>query len=251
MPKRKMFVPNSRRVRRRRARRAPTRALGRMRFRRRRQFIPRTITPDSKMVRLRYAETFQLNPGSGATAMAHIKCNDLYAPSTLSGAHQPLGFDQVMQLYERFCVVGSKISCAFQLNQDTSVTGIVGVAVRNTDTDESVQDTGAVQTNEGLLERNRTKWTYTGNTMNGAPIARVSQKFGTKKFFHVSTINSNAGNQRDEGTLWGTASASPTTLAYYNIFAAPFADSADISATVRIVVEYTAVFQGRVLLGQS
>lgn len=245
-----MFVPNSRRVRRRRARRAPTRALGRMRFRRRRQFIPRTITPDSKMVRLRYSETFQLNPASGATAMAHIKANDLYAPSTLTGAHQPLGFDQIMQLYERFCVVGSKISCAFQVNQ-TTATAIVGVAVRNSDTDESVQDTTAVQTNEGLLERNRTKWTYASTQLAGAPVARVQQKFGTKKFFHVSTINSNAGNQRDEGTLWGTDSASPTTLAYYNIFAAAFADTQDISASVRIVVEYTAVFQGRRLLGQS
>jgi hypothetical protein len=247
-----MFVPNSRRVRRRRARRAPTRALGRMRYRRRRQYIPRTITPDSKMVKLRYSEVFQLNPGSGATAMAHIKANDIYAPSTGSGAHQPLGFDQIMQLYERFCVVGSKISCAFQLNQDGTNTGIVGVALRNTDTDESVQDTTAVQTNEGLLERNRTKWTYSGNQLTGAPVARVQQKFGTKKFFHVSTINSNAGNQRDEGTLWGTASASPTTLAYYNIFCAAFDDrNTNINCTVRIVVEYTAVFQGRVLLGQS
>ncbi len=250
MPKRKMFVPNNRRVRRRtRARAAPIRAVTRFR-RRRRQFIPRTITPDSKMVRLRYSLFATLNPGSGATDMLHIKANDLYAPSTVLGSHQPMGFDQIMQLYERFCVVGSKISAAFMV-QNSTQTAIAGIAVRNTDTDESVQDTGATQTNEGLLERNRTKWTYAGNQQNGAPIARVSQKFGTKKFFHLKSINDNAGNLLDEGTIWGTESASPTTLAYYNVFLAPFADSQDISASVRIIVDYVAVFQGRKLLGQS
>ena len=118
--------------------------------------------------------------------MLNVKANDLYAPSTGTGAHQPMGFDQIMALYERFCVVGSKISVAFQTNQ--SQTAIVGIALRNSTTSESVQDNTAGQTNEGLLERNRTKWTYASPQAAGAPVARVSQKFGLKtRFVKISS----------------------------------------------------------------
>ncbi len=189
--------------------------------------------------------------------MEHVKANDLFAPSTGTGAHQPLGFDQLMQLYERFCVVGSKINAAFIINNTGAAenarppTAIVGVALRNSSTAESVQDNTAFQPNEGLLERNRTVWKYMNSQSNGGNILSVTKKFGTKRFFHVRSINDSAGPLRDEGTLWGTNSASPTTIAYYNVFAAPFNDTQDISLTVRITVDYTAVFQGRRLLGQS
>ena len=249
MPKRRMRLPypSRKRTRTMARRRAPFR---RIRFRRRRQFIPRTITPDTKMIKMRYAFTAQMNPSSGATAMINVKANDLYAPSSgFQGAHQPMGFDQIMQLYERFCVVGSKISVAFESNQSSSA--IVGIALRNSTTAESVQDNTAGQSNEGLLERNRTKWTYASSSKEGAPIARVSQKFGLKKFFHLKSINDNVGNSRDEGSAWGLVNASPTQLAYYNIFAAAFSDYHDIDLTVRVVVEYTAIFQGRKLLVRS
>ena len=256
MPKRRMtFINYPRKKTRRAVRRRPTRALGRLRFRRRRQFIPRTITPDSKMCRLRYCFTAEMNPSSGATANLIVRANDLLVPHSGTGSHQPMGFDQLMQLYERFCVVGSKINVAF-VNQASSASNrngysIVGIALRNNTDQESVQDNTAAQTNEGILERNRTKWRYSGMQGAGAPITQVTHKFGTKRFFHLSTINSNAGSARDEGTCWGTASNSPTALAYYKLFCATFLDDVDGIWTVRVTVDYTAVFQGRKLLGQS
>ncbi len=247
--------------RRRPARRQITRRRAPVRRRfnryRRRMAIPRTITPDSRMVKLRYCYTTQLNPGSGATAMEHVKANDLYAPSVGVGQHQPMGFDQMMQLYERFCVVGSKINVAFIINNTGDAadsrppTAIVGIALRNSSTDESVQDNTATQTNEGLLERNRTQWKYLNSQSNGGAIKTITHKFGLKKFFHLKSINDNVGNLRNYGTAWGHASASPSTQAYYNIFAAPFTDVQDLSLTVRVTVDYTAIFQGRKLLGQS
>ena len=250
-----MAYPSRKRTRTMVRRRAPFR---RIRFRRRRRnYIPRTITPDTKMCKLRYCYTTQINPGSGATAMEHVRANDLVFPSSGTGSHQPMGFDQIMSLYERFCVVGSKINVAFIINNTGAAadsrppTAIVGVALRNTDIDESVQDNTASQLNEGLLERNRTQWKYLNSQANGGAIKTITHKFSTKKFFHLKSINDSAGNARDEGSCWGLASSSPTTLAYYNVFAAPFSDVQDLSLTVRITVDYTAVFQGRKLLGQS
>ena len=102
-------------VRRTRARttyvqRRPTRAIGlrRRRYRRRRQYIPRTITPDTKLCKLRYCFTQTMEPGSGATDNIIVRANDLYAPSTGAGAHQPMGFDQLMLLNRFLGIVVSK-----------------------------------------------------------------------------------------------------------------------------------------------
>lgn len=250
MPKRRMstFRPNNKR--RRVATRRPFRmAVTRFR-RRRRQNIPRFITPDRKLIKLRYHYTTKINPSSGATGWESVACNDLTVPSSGTGAHQPLGFDQVMQLYERYCVIGSKINACFN-NSSSSDTQIIGIALRNNTTQESVQDTTGTQTNEGLLERNRTFWKYVGDTTQGAQPRSVNAKFGAKKFFQLSSVNDNAGNNRDEGTLWGTSGSSPTTKAYFNVFAASMDDTIDTSYTVRITVEYLALFAGRKLLGQS
>lgn len=253
MPKRRFstFRPNNKR--RRVATRRPFRmAVTRFR-RRRRQNIPRYITPDRKLIKLRYSYTTDINPASGATGWESVACNDLTVPSSGTGAHQPLGFDQIMQLYERYCVVGSKINVAF-MEQSTPLQNqgtIVGIALRNSTTQESVQDNTASQPNEGLLERNRTVWKYMTNNQAGGTIKQVTSKFGAKKFFQLSSVNDNAGNNRDEGTLWGTASSSPTTKAYYNVFGAPIQDDEDVHFSVRITVEYLALFSGRKLLGQS
>ena len=196
-----------------------------------------------------------MNPSSGATANMIVRANDILYPSSGAGAHQPMGTDQLFQLYERFCVVGSKINVAF-VNHGSSagnknVYSIVGIGLRNNQTQESVQDNTATQSNEGILERNRTKWRYSGFQGGGAPITQVTHKFGAKRFFHLSSINSNAGNATDDGSLWGTSSYSPTALAYYKVFCATFLDSVDTGYTVRVTVDYTCVFQGRKLLGQS
>ena len=85
----------------------------------------------------------------------------------------------------------SKISatmCSSQYNNSTGDCHILGIALRNTNTAESVQDNTASQTNEGLLERNRTRWKYVGSTPNGAPMKTITYKFSTKKFFHVKSI---------------------------------------------------------------
>lgn len=223
------------------------------RYRRRRQRIPRYITPDTKLVKLRYAFTTQIDPASGATAWLPIAANDLYSPSTGLGAHRPLGFDQCMQLYERFCVVGSKINVVIQsvASANHAHLHIMGVALRDTTTAENVQDNGATLANEGLLERNNTFWKYVGDTEQGAPPKTITYKFSTKKHFRVKSINDQAGSLLDEGTLWGTASASPTTKAYYNVFASTVADNADTKYFFRVVVDYVAVLSGRKMLGQS
>lgn len=243
------------RKRRTAARRPFRRAVTRFRKRfKRRRAIPRYITPDRKLVKLRYCMEVSLNPSSGKTSWVPIVANDIINPALgISGNHKPMGTDQMFQLYERGCVIGSKIHMVCADSGDASPTqGILGIALRNATTAESVQDITGSNPNEGLLERNRTHWKYIGpNRDGGGTIPGVRHKFGSKKFFQLSSINDNAGNNRDEGTLWFTSSSSPTTLAYYNLFLGPINSDANIAGKARITVDYICLFSGRKLLGQS
>lgn len=245
----------SRRWKRRRLNTYPRRyAMTPYRYRRK-QNIPRYITPDTKLVKLKYHFAHKINPGGGATTWMPVAANDVYAPtdSSFSGFHQPMGFDQCMQLYERWCVVGSKIHMVIapdtQVDNKKNARCIYGIAVRDTTTPESVQDPTGTQTNEGLLERNRTLWKY-GTNGESTPLSQIGMKFSTKKFFKQSSVNE-TGNDPSGTTLWGTASASPTKKAYFNCFAAPVDYDGDTNIVYRITVFYTVLLSGRKLLGQS
>ncbi len=254
--KRKFASSYGRRTRGRMARRRPFRmAVTRFR-RRRRQIIPRFITPDRKLVKLRYCMELSLNPSSGYTAWVPIAANDITQPALGSvGNHMPMGTDEMFQLYQRGCVIGSKIHVAAADSGDSSVAqGILGVALRNSITPESVQDVTGSPSNEGLLERNRTHWKYIApNRSGGGVIPSVRHKFSSKKFFQLSSINDNAGN--GSGSLWfqgGPAgTTSPSTIAYFNVFLGPMDSNANIACKARITVDYICLFAGRRLLGQS
>jgi hypothetical protein len=112
----------------------------------RRTRIPRYITPDQKLVKLRYCFTKTHDPGSGGTSWISVCANDLLDPQ-LNQGHSPMGFDQCMALYDRFCVVGSKITAVIQgVGQANHAhLYINGIALRPTTTLETAQASGGVK----------------------------------------------------------------------------------------------------------
>lgn len=80
------------------------------RFGRRRRFPARTITP-FKMVRvLKTVKYVALNPGAaGAISVSTFMVNSGNDPTDTTGSGQPLGWDQLAGLYERYSVIGAKI----------------------------------------------------------------------------------------------------------------------------------------------
>ena len=112
MPYKRKYGTNKRRNVRRR-RNIPK---YRMRYRGpRRQAVPRIaryITPDTKLVKLKYCTDVFVQPATGgASAWVSIAANDVRAPGPVqilpasgaqSNVHQPMGFDQMMALYDTF-----------------------------------------------------------------------------------------------------------------------------------------------------
>ena len=115
MPKRKRtYASKKRAFKRRRYIRA------KRRFRRKRSVVgnwaKRTPLPTKFKFHTRYVDTdIKLDPGLDTTASYTFRLSSLYDPdytSTLTG-HQPIGYDQLMLLYNHYTVIGTKVVLKF------------------------------------------------------------------------------------------------------------------------------------------
>lgn len=66
-------------------------------------------TPQKMFARLRYAETFVLDPLIGSFSSFVFVANDIYDPNLTGIGHQPSYYDQMTEIYTKWVVVGSKI----------------------------------------------------------------------------------------------------------------------------------------------
>ena len=82
--------------------------------------------------KLIYAERgFQLNPGvAGAVSTWVLSANGLYDPDISGVGHQCAGFDQIMEFFDHYTVISSKIYIDFS-NRDTTNRQMVGVFVKD------------------------------------------------------------------------------------------------------------------------
>lgn len=71
---------------------------------------PGTIVPDRLRTSLSYHEVIQSNPGA-LTGGYLYNLNSLYDPNRTGTGHQPMGYDQLVALYNRYRVHG----CAYEL----------------------------------------------------------------------------------------------------------------------------------------
>jgi len=78
----------------------------------------------SVSTRLKYTESFTVAGALGAMTNQVFRLNSLYDPDFTGGGHQPMGFDQLAGLYNRYRVDKVNVRCTFHKNSEAQVTGI-------------------------------------------------------------------------------------------------------------------------------
>lgn len=207
---------------------------------RKRKAIPKSLAllPKRHLAKMKYVETFVLDPIAIGIADVVFRANDLFDPYYALGGHQPLGFDQMMQLYKRFYVLGCKASVKFASKDDTSAnsTCIVGLMISS--------DPTLLTNVTTVIEQPKSKWSY---VQLGDTVKSLSLKYSTKKSQGVSNI-------MDNNELSGTNSSSPsvTVTDFIHVFGATppgLADSSPVTAC--LTIEYIAIFVDPIQLNQS
>lgn len=154
-----------------------------------------------------------------------FRANGMYDPEVAVGGHQPMGFDQMCELYLNWTVIGSKIVVRTASTQQIMVG--VRAAPEAASYPAGINDAFEVQ---GVSDK------ITG--VDGRLIT-VSKKISPPKFLGYS-------KKRLDDALKGTSSSDPSEQVYYHVYiGSPF--GVDLSATdiyLRIDIQYIAVWTG-------
>lgn len=174
------------------------------RRRRRKQYVSRPLRaiPPKMKVKMSYVEQNNIDAGIGTAGVLVYRANDIYDPNASGVGHQPRTFDQFMQLYDHFVVVGSKITIKFT-NTDINNEHVVGVALL---------DTTSAKTNiNDYLETDYTKYRTLTVKGSGGSQGTISMKCNPNKFLGRS-------HPLSDPDLKGGLLSSPTEQAAWHVF---------------------------------
>jgi len=232
------------RMRAKAARRSKAVAWGRARRRsgyKMRNRIPRNGIPQSRTVRLVYCTQLTLNGGAAGTAGVNaFSANGMYDPDITGTGHQPMGFDQMMTLYNHYTVIGSKIRMrsAPYASGSVAIPPIVGIHLADSPTaisslqPENIMEIGSKTQQWGVQDNIGPKSQYIG------------KGFSAKRFFRKATIVGDA-------TFQGDASANPAEQAYFICWAAGMGGNDATAITCLVEIEYIAIFTEPRAIAQS
>lgn len=200
--------------------------------------LPLTGFAKSKMVRLRYAEEFTLNPDLGGIASYVFSANGMYDPNVTGTGHQPSGFDQNMAFFDHYTVIGSRIKAKFfDANGSNGIPAYFDVLLTDNGTTAGTFTNAAEMIESRLANGDRVKQIGTERGYNFYD-PWVTREFNAQKFFGKKDIVG-ASQYR------GDASANPSEQAFYEVCAASIASNNPDAMTMLVVIDYIAVLTER------
>lgn len=220
------YPPNGKKktYKRRRVGPVPTRAIMSLRPQ------IRKVYPEAQRHRttLRYFGNFiSVNPGIGGIAAGHVfSANGCYDPDITGGGHQPIGFDQLMALYDHYTVVGAKIRCHFQ-NKDTSYPQFCAIAVRDS-------PTLSTDTRE-IVENGYVTMGHLAVFGTGGDKASLATSVDVAKFLGRTNVLS-------DSQLKGSSAANPGEQLYFHLYGFPTEGVDSNIITINCVIDYDVVF---------
>lgn len=189
--------------------------------------------PKTRIVKLRFVKQINIDANAGAVSTYGFRSNDLYDPDYSSGGTpppQPYYFDQLMAMYKKFTVVGSKITI---MPFGANTAGHYYIVGLYRDTDTTTRNATLVES----MEAPGTVWMGVGDSTQNP--RKLSLTYSAKK--------THKGKPLSNPELAGSATASPTNSDYYRIFAGcPTSTTDPGQITVNVVLHYTAVLHDRI-----
>jgi hypothetical protein len=182
-----------------------------------------------------YENGLSITGTTGAIGNYFFRANDAFDPNQTGTGHQPMGFDQMMLLFEQFYVLRSNIKVRF-VNTGTNV-AVVGVAL-TPDTTSIVPESSQEQ---GLLKsRLIMKAGNAGDHQTVNLACECPMYFGIKRQPYIAS-----------SLYQGTAGNVPTELCYFKLFTYSVDGSTTAAVNFDVTLTYDVYFQEPRQLGES
>jgi len=193
-----------------------------------------TVLPQSIVTKLRYSPgtAIGLNPSLGTpTVSQFFRATSVNAPDFIGG-HQPMGFDQMSAMYQRYTVLKSKIYVTFSqnANQFDNVTVFIRRLTSATTSDR-----------DAILETAHTQYRILGS--DGAPKS-LKMDFNFKKMFPGASVM--------DDKYSALINADPSDNYYYEIGCFGTNASLDpLQILATVLIEYEVLFHDPAVLTTS
>lgn len=177
----------------------------------------------------KYAEKISINPPLGGLSSSYFySTNSLYDPNRTGAGHQPLGYDEMMELYDHYTVIGSKITVT-AICPTSATTDPVILAI--TERDTSATPTASI---EHLIEQGNSTYVTLGQRDGGSGVQIITHQSNPSKFLGRS-------KPMADPQMKGSISSSPAEESFYEINVASFSNDDPPSINLLVNIEYIAV----------
>lgn len=167
----------------------------------------------------------------GTISVYNISANGIYDPNRTGTGHQPIGFDQMMLMYEQFCVIRSHIKVTF-INVGSDASRIAIILSPDTGAPSSI--TAAME--NGLLSTaviNGSGDSSGVNRMKTLQLACDVPKYFGKTYQGILA----------DPTMSGTVASDPAEQVYFQICVwDPFTTSVSAEVALDVTVSYDVMY---------
>lgn len=201
---------------------------------RRNPFITRNVQPNTFATRLTYEDCKTMTV-TGAPVQTVFRLNSLYDVDYTGLGHQPSGFDQLAALYDKYCVVSSKVFIEpFCEDNATLYFGFIGAIVMDDDNNYTTVHSTYNSALEGCKQK-RLIQCSTDGIMQMKPKLKIG--FSAKKLFHLNST------PLEEDSICSAIGTNPSRGAYLCIWVSSNDDSTELPAIrVHVRIEQNAIF---------
>lgn len=175
--------------------------------------------PSSTKVNLRYGQPIAINNTLGSMGHWVFRANGMFDPDFSGSGHQPRGYDQLMQMYEHYQVIGAKITVIGRSN----VTDFVTVL--------TLQNTSTVTASVADYLEARPQHTVIAPSDDLS--VKCSLKFSQKDFF---------GSGQLDPDYKGTVSTNPGQDCYFVVAQTTMDPTSQVEFKGFAIIDYIAVF---------
>jgi len=187
--------------------------------------------PKTTAVKLRYIDSFSLNPLAATLSTYVFRANSVFDPNLTGVGHQPSNFDMWANLYNHYMVIGSKITATFNL--DTTALGggfVYGINLAD--------DTTFTTDPTTMMEQGLTRYKISDFIIGNGKSPTAKCGFSCKKFFNIANPLDNISR------VGASVAANPNDTANFVVFAGPTPSNAtDLSnIAVTVLIDFIVIF---------
>ena len=161
-----------------------------------------------------------------------FRANSLFDPDATAGGHQPIGYDQLMPFFERYCVIGMRFRIAFT-NSSTTQSSLVGYQVN----DAASLSNGATWSTS--IEQGQSQWAVVNNINSGQ-----STKYFTGYVNCPKVMGQTMAAYLADDSNQAIATNNPTDQIYFSLYAGDLTGGTAATCYIQVDLLYDVMFMG-------